>query len=274
MKFAGVLGHPISHSLSPRLHGYWLREHNIEGAYLPFDVAPENLTAAVNGLKLLGFAGCNVTVPHKETVLSLVDNLSDTAQRIRSVNTIITQPDGSLLGDSTDGIGFIAAIKQQAPSWDSRKPVVILGAGGAARAVIDALHQQGVPEIRVINRTAERTEVIAKDLGIPLTAREWKQASESLNNASLVVNTTTLGMAGQPDLPLKLDELAADAVVFDLIYKPALTPLLKQAMAHGLVALNGLEMLLHQAVPGFAAWFGVTPEVSTGLRHHIEGYLT
>jgi shikimate dehydrogenase len=274
MKFAGVLGHPISHSLSPRLHGYWLREYNIEGAYLPFDVGLDKLSTAIEGLKLLGFAGANVTVPHKEAVLLLVDELTETARRIRSVNTLVAQESGKLLGDSTDGLGFMAAIAQQAPHWDKQKPVVILGAGGAARAVIDALHQQGVPEIRVVNRTAERTQAIAADLGIRLIAQEWRQARESLQGASLVVNTTTLGMTGQPDLPITLENLPENAVVFDLIYKPAVTPLLKQAMARGLVALNGLEMLLHQAVPGFAAWFGVTPTVSPGLRAHIEEFLS
>jgi shikimate dehydrogenase len=271
---AGVMGWPISHSLSPRLHGFWLREHAISGAYLPLAVSAEQLRPAIAGLSALGFRGCNVTVPHKEAVMLLMDEVSETARRIRAVNTVVVREDGRLFGDSSDGPGFLQALNEEAPSWPHERPAVVLGAGGAARAVVDALHQAGVTEIRVINRTPAKAERLAGDLGLNLRVYTWGQASLALVGAGLLVNTTSLGMTGQPELRLDLDGLPLDAVVFDIVYKPLETALLKRAALRGHPCVGGLGMLMHQAVPGFAAWFGTTPRVTVDLRAHLLEALT
>lgn len=268
-RIAGVMGWPISHSLSPRLHGYWLREHSIAGTYIPLPVAPEQLEKALRGLAALGFAGCNVTVPHKESVLPYIQTLSDTARRIGAVNTIIVREDGSLSGDSTDGHGFLMALREEAPDWHAELPVTILGAGGAARAIVDSLHSAGVRDFRLINRTPDRARKLATDLNIKAKVYSWGEASLALKQAGLLVNTTSLGMSGQPPLHLPLDGLPVDAVVFDCVYRLQQTELLQQALQRGNKTLGGLGMLLHQAVPGFAAWFGVTPQVTPALREHL-----
>jgi len=268
-KLAGVMGWPVSHSLSPRLHSYWLREYSISGGYVPLPVAPPQLEVAMRGLSALGFAGCNVTVPHKEAVLPFMDKLSATAQRIGAVNTVVVQAHGSLMGDSTDGHGFITALREEAPGWAVDMPAVILGAGGAARAIMDALAQAGVREFRLINRTPDRAHKLATDLGLAAQVHSWGEAPLALKDAGLLVNTTTLGMSGQPALPLALDGLPLQAVVFDCVYKPLETVLLQQAAQRGHVAVGGLGMLMHQAVPGFASWFGLTPQVTPALRAHL-----
>lgn len=268
---AGVMGWPIHHSLSPRLHGFWLQKHTLAGAYIPLAVAPERLGAAVRGLPALGFRGANVTIPHKETVLPFLDALSPTAARIGAVNTILCRDDGTLLGDSTDGYGFLTALTQEAPA-SQKDCAVVLGAGGAARAVVDALHQAGVREIRILNRSQDRAEALVAHLGC---GRVFAWGDETaLEGASLVVNTTSLGMLGHPPLELSLEALPAHAVVFDLIYNPFETPLLRAARSRGLNAVNGLGMLLHQAVPGFTAWFGVEPQVTPELRAFVQSGLS
>ena len=274
MIFSGVLGYPVERSLSIPIHNFWLQQLKLDAAYLPLSVPGDQLAQALSGLRVLGFTGATVAAPHKDNIIPLLDGVHPTAQRVRSVNLLVRQPDGRWLGDSTEGAGFLAALQQQAPQWHKQKPAMVLGAGGAARIVSDALHQAGVPEIRVVNRTADRITQLAQELGIPLTALDWSQAEAALSECGLLVNTTSLGMIGQPELPLRLERLPLDAVVFDLIYQPALTPLLKQALLHGQIAINGLDMLLHQAVPGFAAWFGHTPVVSPDLRQHIEAVLS
>lgn len=267
---AGVMGWPIAHSLSPRLHGFWLQHHRVNGQYLPLAVSPRQLGEAVRGLPALGFRGANVTIPHKETLIPFLDALGETAQRIGAVNTIITRADGSLYGDSTDGYGFITALTEEAPLW-KKDVAVVLGAGGAARAVVDALHQAGVKEIRLLNRTKSRADAVAAQLGVG-TVYAWGDLS-ALEGASLLVNTTSLGMKGHPPLELALDALPPSAVVFDLIYNPQQTDLLKAAQARGLVALNGLGMLLHQAAPGFKAWYGIQPEVTPELHAFVQAGL-
>ena len=267
---AGVMGCPVHHSLSPRLHGYWLEQLGIEGSYLPLAVSPDRLGEAVRVLPALGFRGANVTIPHKEAVIPFLDELGETAKRIGAVNTIVVRQNGSLFGDSTDGTGFMAALRQEAPQWKAGAvPVVVLGAGGAARAVVDVLHRAGVPEFRLVNRTRDRAEALAHHLGVNARVFDWGD-EVALEGAGLLINTTSLGMVSRPPMELELGKLLPDSVVFDLVYNPLETGLLREAAQHGFAALNGLGMLLHQAVPGFEAWFGIRPSVTSSLRQYVE----
>ena len=270
---AGVMGWPIAHSQSPRLQGYWLQKYNIDGAYLPLAVAPENFERALRALFDLGFAGANVTIPHKEKALKLVDHLESGAKAIGAVNTIKVQADGSLKGFNTDQYGFIENLKGGAPDWQPNKsPAVVLGAGGASRAVIYALLQEGVPEIRLTNRTRERAEQVAGDfkgVGGKLTVVVWNEISQSLAGAGAFVNTTSLGMAGKGELEIDLGDLPVEALVTDIVYTPLMTPLLKAAETRGNRVVDGLGMLLHQARPGFEMWFGGEAEVTPELRRFI-----
>lgn len=269
-RVAGVIGWPVSHSRSPRLHGYWLQRYGIDGAYVPLAVAPERLAAALAGVAALGMRGINVTVPHKEAVCRLVDRLEDSARRVGAVNTVVCEEDGTLTGSNTDGLGFLANLRAGAPDWrPGQGPVVLLGAGGASRAVVAALVDAGVPELRLLNRTRERAEALAHELGGPIRVLDWDRRDHALESATLLVNGTTLGMNGQPPLELRFDRLPAAAVVTDLVYTPLMTPLLEQAAAQGRRVVDGLGMLLHQARPGFHAWFGVEPEVTPELRRHV-----
>ena len=265
-RVAGVLGWPVAHSRSPRLHGYWLDRHGIDGAYVPLPVAPEDLVDAVRALPRLGFMGANVTVPHKQGVVAACDRLDDHARRLGAVNTLVV--DGSdVEGRNTDGVGFLNNLRQGAPDWDpTAGPAVVLGAGGAARAVVVALSDAGVPEVRLANRTRDRAEALAGALGGPVTVVDWSAAAEALAGANLLVNTTSLGMAGHGPLEIDLGALPATALVNDIVYQPLETDLLARARARGNVTVDGIGMLLHQAVPGFEAWFGVRPEVTEALR--------
>ena len=266
-RIAGVMGWPVGHSLSPALHGHWLARYRIDGAYLPLAVRPEDLEKAVKSLPLLGFRGCNITVPHKESACRLVDRLDDQAQRIGAVNTVIVGPDGSLAGGNTDAFGFIANLTDASPGWKPRDgPAVVLGAGGAARAVIVALHDAGTEVIRLANRTSERASALGADLGVPIEVVDWQDRNDALSGAALLVNTTTLGMTGQPPLDMALDLLPIEALVTDIVYAPLETPLLAAARSRGNRVVDGLGMLLHQARPGFEAWFGVSPAVDDALR--------
>lgn len=269
-KLAGVMGWPISHSLSPQLHGFWLRQYGINGSYVPLAVSPANLESALRSLPKLGFSGTNVTVPHKEQALELVDVVDAVAKRIGAVNTIFVQPDGSLLGTNTDAIGFLENLKFFAPTWQPiSETCVVLGAGGAARAVVAALVDAGVGEIRLVNRTLARAETLADDIGGPVSVHGWEVASQVLDGAGLVVNTTTLGMQGQPPLDISFDGLQSNALVTDIVYTPLITPFLEKAAARGIKTVDGLGMLLHQAAPGFEGWFGQKPHVSPELRAFI-----
>ena len=269
-RLAGVMGWPVAHSRSPRLHGFWLAQHDIDGAYLPLPVHPQNLAAALRALPLLGFTGVNITLPHKAAALALVDRVSEEAQRIGAINTVVVAADGLLEGSNTDGYGFLAHLRASAPAWRaSDGPAVLLGAGGAARAIAVALLGAGVPELRLANRTARRTAELAEALGPRIEPIDWEQRSGALDGAALLVNSTTLGMAGQPPLKISLQRLPRPAVVYDIVYVPLETPLLAAARARGNIPVDGLGMLLHQALPGFAAWFGVTPEVTPELREFV-----
>lgn len=267
---AGVMGWPISHSLSPRLHSYWLKENGLDGAYVPLPVSPDNLEHALRALPKLGFSGVNLTVPHKETALPFLDQVSDVASRIGAVNTVFVSEDGTLSGTNTDAFGFLENLKRNAPQWnDEKRPVVVLGAGGAARAVIAALLDLDVTEIRLLNRTTEKAQALAESLGGSIKTLEWSERGEALENSSLLVNTTTLGMIGQPRLDLSLAMLPKTAVVYDLVYAPLETELLSMARSLGLSTVDGLGMLLYQAAPGFEGWFGVQPVVTDGLRDAV-----
>jgi len=269
-KLAGVIGWPVAHSLSPRLHGYWLKEYGIDGAYVPLAVERENLRQVLEALPRMGFRGVNLTVPHKEAALDVVDTVTDVAQRIGAVNTIFVGEDGRLTGTNTDGEGFLANLRDGAPQWQpAQGPAVVLGAGGAARAVIVSLIDAGVPEIRLVNRTRERAEAMAAEFGNVVHPLDWETRSTCLRDANVLVNTTTLGMAGQPPLDISLTALPPSAVVNDLVYAPLETELLANAKAQDLTAVDGLGMLLYQAVAGFEGWFGQRPAVTPQLRSHV-----
>jgi shikimate dehydrogenase len=261
-RLAGVFGHPVTHSRSPRLHGFWLQRYGIDGAYIPLGVPPVGFAAAVRALVDLGFRGANVTIPHKLAAFEICDHVAPFARRAGAVNTLIFR-DGRIEGSNTDGFGFLESIREAAPGWRADAgPAVLLGAGGAARAIAAALLDAGAPRVTLVNRTAAKAEGLARDLGGPIHVAD----RPPLEDAALLVNTTSLGMQGQPGLEVDLAPLPASAVVADIVYVPLETRLLAAARARGLVAVDGLGMLLHQARPGFEAWFGVAPQVDQALR--------
>ena len=267
---AGVIGHPIAHSRSPALHGYWLRRYGIKGHYIPMDVAQADLRETLNFLPKLGFVGLNVTIPHKEEVLKLADIVTDRAALIGAANTLIFRSDGRIHADNTDGSGFMANLRQNAPHWHPNAgPAAVFGAGGAARAVIAALIEVGVPEIRIANRTRPRAEALRADFGAKLTVYDWVHAPNMLEGAATVINTTSLGMSGKPDFRVPLDGLEREALVTDLVYNPLKTQFLLEAESKGCTIVDGLGMLLHQAAPGFERWFGHRPEVDEATRNAV-----
>lgn len=267
---AGVIGHPVAHSRSPALHGYWLKRYGIKGHYIPMDVAQADLKEALQFLPKVGFVGLNVTIPHKETVLALADIVTDRAALIGAANTLIFRKDGKIHADNTDGAGFMANLRQHAPNWVPQSgPAALFGAGGAARAVLAALFEAGVPEIRIANRTRPRAEALRADFGAKVVVYDWVQAANMLDGAALVVNTTALGMTGKPDFRVPLDALDRSAVVTDLVYTPLKTQFLIEAEDRGCHAVDGLGMLLHQAAPGFERWFDHRPEVDDATRKAV-----
>jgi shikimate dehydrogenase len=269
---AGVIGHPIAHSKSPQLHGHWLKKYGLVGHYVPMDVAPEDLETVLRTLPKAGFVGTNVTVPHKEAVLRLADHVTERASLIGAANTLVFQEDGSIHADNTDGYGFLENLRSGAPDWTpSDGPAVVFGAGGAARAVLQSLLDAGVPQILLTNRTRTRADQLQEEFGERISVVDWLQAGNVIENAELVVNTTSLGMLGQPELRVPLDGLQPGAVVTDLVYAPLKTRLLQSAEEAGCTTVDGLGMLLHQAVPGFESWFGTRPEVTDDLRAAVLG---
>ncbi|WP_438981675.1 shikimate dehydrogenase [Lentibacter sp.] len=264
---AGVIGSPIAHSKSPALHTHWLKTLGIAGHYIPIDVAQEDLEHIIKTLPKMGFVGVNVTVPYKEKVMDFADLVTDRAALIGSANTLIFRKDGKIHADNTDSYGFIQNLRQKAPGWDPKAgPAAILGAGGAARAVIAALVEVGVPEILISNRTKARAEKLKADFGKRLRVVDWVQAGNMLEEAATVINTTSLGMVGKPPLRVPLDGLQKGTLVTDLVYAPLMTHLLNEANEAGCVTVDGLGMLLHQAVPAFERWFGVRPQVTDETR--------
>lgn len=271
-KIAGVMGWPVGHSKSPRLHGYWLSLYGIDGAYVPLPVREENLERALRALPALGFRGANLTIPHKEAAMKIVDKVDPLAQRVGAINTIVVQEDGALEGRNTDVFGFEENLKAAGFVLNARAPTaVVLGAGGASRAIVVALQEMGFQEIRIVNRNKERAEFLVTSLrgDNQFAVFGWDEVDQSLQDAGLLVNTTSLGMVGQPELEINLSSLPPDAWVTDAVYAPLETRLLKKARERGLQAVDGLGMLLHQARPGFAAWFGHEPEVTDELRHFV-----
>jgi shikimate dehydrogenase len=265
-RLAGILGWPVGHSKSPRLHNHWLSALGLDGAYVPLPVAPADLADAVRMLPRLGFVGGNVTVPHKEAVLELVDRVEPLAARIGAVNTLVIAADGRIAGRNTDAVGFLLNLKDDPAYRSDSGPAVMLGAGGAARAACAALIEDGVPEIRLVNRSLERARRLADDLGGPIVPVEWRGREAALDGAALLVNSTSLGMTGQPPLEISLDRLPETALVNDLVYAPLETGLLAAARARGNPLADGIGMLLHQARPGFEAWFGIMPEITPAIR--------
>ncbi len=271
---AGVMGYPIAHSRSPRLHGHWLARYGIAGSYVPLLVAPENLATAFQDLRTKGFRGCNVTLPLKEKALTLVDRTDALARRIGAVNTVVVEKDLTLSGSNTDAFGFLESLKAGAPRWRADAgPAAVLGAGGASRAVLVALIDAGAKEIRLTNRNIERAQALKQDLGGPISVVPWRERDQALAGAALLVNTTSLGLAGHAELEIELDALPRTAIVNDIVYVPLLTALLQRARARGNPIVDGLGMLLHQARPGFEAWFGVAPVVDEQLRRHVASDL-
>jgi shikimate dehydrogenase len=263
---AGVMGWPIAHSRSPLIHGHWLAQLGLRGAYVPLPVNPVRLPEALTGLSALGFAGCNLTLPHKVQALDCISQLDDVSRQIGAVNTVVVQPDGSLRGTNTDAFGYMQSLHEAQPAWQAKQgPAVVLGAGGAARAVVWALADAGVNDIRLLNRSLDKAQAMATAFGSPVKALPWSDRHAALTDANLLVNTTTQGMQGQDPLDIALDALPVHAVVSDIVYAPLHTDLLLRAQARGNPTVGGLGMLLHQARPGFAAWFGVMPEVTPAL---------
>jgi shikimate dehydrogenase len=269
-RLAGIMGWPVTHSRSPALHNFWLAEHRIDGVYVPLPVLPERLPQALRALPVLGFRGCNLTLPHKELALAVVDRVEPLARQIGAVNTIIVAADGSLEGRNTDVYGFRENLRDCAPDWHpAAGPAVVLGAGGSARAIVAALCDANVEKIRIVNRTVARAEVLAQQLasiGTVITVHRFADRNDVLADAGLLVNTTSLGMAGQPALDVDLCVLPPSTVVVDIVYVPLETPLLAAARQRGHRTVDGLGMLLHQGRPGFEAWFGAPVRVTPKLR--------
>jgi shikimate dehydrogenase len=273
-RLAGVMGWPIAHSRSPKIHNYWLAQYGLEGVYAPLAIEPGRLEPALRALAPLGFSGVNLTIPHKEAALAFVDRVDPTARRIGAINCVVVGANGELEGRNYDGFGFIASLHAAAHDWRADSgPAVVVGAGGGARAIVAGLMDAGAKEIRVVNRTFERAQALAKDFAAPVAAHRWEDRNASLSGAGLLVNATSQGMIGQMPLDLSLDALPSSAVVADIVYAPLETPLLASARRLGLATVDGLGMLLHQARPAFRDWFGVMPEVTPALRDLIAATL-
>jgi shikimate dehydrogenase len=252
------------------VHGVWIERHQLDAAYLPMAVPPEQFAVALRALPSLGFAGANVTVPHKEAALAAVHDASAEARALGAVNTVVVQKNGTLLGSNTDGQGFLANVRDFVPGWSARgKRVTLLGAGGAAKAIAWALHGDGAAEVRVVNRTLESAKALVQSLGLVARALPWESTRAALDGVDLLVNCTTLGMKGQPPLEVDLAPLPGDALVADIVYTPLETELLRRARRRGNRVVDGIGMLLHQAKPGFTAWFGREPVVDQALREFV-----
>lgn len=267
---AGVIGNPISHSLSPKLHSFWLQRYGLKGSYTALEVPEDALESTLRGLPAQGFIGVNVTIPHKVSVMQFADHVTDRATLIGAANTLTFKDDGRIFADNTDGYGFTANLQQGAPNWNPKAgPAAIFGAGGAARAIIVALADAGVPEIVISNRTRPKAEALRDDFGARVRVVDWVQADQMLTDAMTVVNTTSLGMVGAQEFKVSLDQLNPAATVTDIVYTPLRTPFLDAAEKAGCTTVDGLGMLLHQGVPGFERWFGHRPEVDQATRDAV-----
>jgi shikimate dehydrogenase len=265
------MGWPVMHSRSPKIHNCWLATYGLAGAYVPLEIAPEHLREALRALVQLGFAGCNLTIPHKEAALNLLDRVDAVARRIGAVNLVVVGKDGALEGRNTDAFGYIESVSEAVPAWRADAgPIVVIGAGGGARAVLVGLADRGARDIRLVNRSFDRALALAREFGPPITAVEWHDRHAALAGAAMLVNTSNQGMTGQPPLDIALDTLPASALVSDIVYVPRETPLLAAARRRGNRTVNGLGMLLNQARPAFHAWTGVMPQITADLRAAIE----
>lgn len=268
---AGVLGWPVMHSRSPMMHNYWMEQQGLAGTYVPLEIKPGTLDAALRAMHPLGFAGCNLTIPHKQDAMTIVDEVDDVARKIGAISCVVVREDGSLFGTNNDWLGFLGNLKQQEPDWRADAgPVTVVGAGGGGRAVCYALLQEGATEIRLVNRTREKAERLAQEFGGPFTILPWEDRHDALEGAATVVNVTSQGMTGEPALDLRLDKLAGEALAADIIYTPLETPFLAAARQRGNRTLNGLGMLLHQGLPAWRMWFGIEPTVTAELRAQME----
>ena len=271
---AGVMGWPVMHSRSPMLHNHWFKQYGLAGTYLPLAVEPDGLAAALRALQPLGFAGCNLTIPHKQKAMGIVDEVDAVAKRIGAISCVHVRSDGSLAGTNNDCFGFIHSLKQEQPGWRADAgPAVVIGAGGGARAVCYALMQDGAKEIRLVNRSLARAQELADEFaspGVAITALPWEQRHDALAGAAIAVNTTSQGMAGQGALDIRLDALPKTALAADIVYVPLETPFLAAARQRGNATWNGLGMLLHQARPAWKLWFGIETEVTAELREMLE----
>jgi shikimate dehydrogenase len=269
MKKACVIGWPIAHSRSPLIHGYWLKTLGIEGSYEKVPVEPKDLESFLRNLEASGYAGCNVTIPHKEAAYAVMDGVDDIARKLGAVNTVYVRG-GKLLGTSTDGEGFLANLQSKSPDWSLKgAKVVILGAGGSARSIVPSLQGAGAGQIAIVNRSPDRAEKLCADMGQGVIAKRWDSLTDELRGAALLVNATSLGMKGQPDLDIDLTPLPKTAVAVDIVYVPLETAFLRRAREAGYRTVGGLGMLLHQAVRGFELWFGVRPTVTPELEELV-----
>jgi shikimate dehydrogenase len=265
------MGWPVMHSRSPLMHNYWFKQHNLAGTYVPLAIEPAGLGTALRALHALKFAGCNLTIPHKQAAMQIVDEVDALAKNIGAISCVVVRADGTLAGTNNDCYGFIENVRQEQPGWRAdRGPILVIGAGGGSRAVCYGLAQEGAREIRVVNRSFDRAKKIAEEFGAPLSALKWDQRHEALEDAAMVVNTTSQGMVGQTALDINLDKLPSHALAADIVYTPLETPFLAAARKRGNPAVNGLGMLLHQGRPAWKAWFGIEPEVTAELRAIME----
>jgi shikimate dehydrogenase len=265
------MGWPVMHSRSPLMHNYWFKQHNLAGTYVPLAIEPAGLDTALRALPALKFAGCNLTIPHKQAAMQIVDEIDALAKNIGAISCVVVGADGRLAGTNNDCYGFIENVRQHQPGWRAdRGPILVIGAGGGSRAVCYGLAQEGAKEIRVVNRSFDRAKKIAEEFGSPLSAMAWEQRHEALEDVAMVVNTTSQGMVGQTALDITLDKLPSHALAADIVYTPLETPFLAAARKHGNPTVNGLGMLLHQGRPAWKAWFGIEPEVTAELRAIME----
>lgn len=270
-RLAAVMGWPVMHSRSPLMHGYWMERLGLTGGYVPLAIEPGALAPALKALHPLGFAGCNLTIPHKQDALAIVDEIDEVARRIGAISCVVVRPDGTLFGTNNDWLGFLGNLYEAQPDWRADGgPVTVIGGGGGARAIVHAMLSEGVPELRLVNRTQARAQQIADTFGGPVTVLPWEDRHDALDGVTLAINTTSQGMVGMEPLDLRLDALPADAIAADIIYTPLETPFLAAANARGNATVNGLGMLLHQGPPAWKLWFGLTPEVTPELRARLE----